>query len=443
MKRFLLFVFTVLIVLNGYPENKDFSRWSFSPEVGFNKFDGDVKDLNANNFTYGANLEFALTPIWGLSIDGFSLPFKGIYSNPPDTFTTKLYNANFNVTINFMRLIFPQTNSKLFINGSVGVGYAYYSYNVKILPNTNPVVGLNSPQTAGSIPISLSLEYNFSKSIALGVKARYITYTTDNLEGVKTSQGVTNDRIATGTLFLNYKLNANNKEHLRNIRMKDFEPDDGLILAKLNTDKINKFDKELKRIDKKVDEQGRRIDTIAKFLSNDGPDSDGDGVPDVRDMDPNTPPNTPVDFWGKPLNENVANAYNNIKSNSNNKNSIKNSAGNNVDGNANCCDVPAVYFDFDRKDLDDNALITISKIAKKMKEDPNLYVEVRGYCDYIGRNPYNETLSRLRAERVKAELVKIWRIPSNHIIANGKGKIIEPRIRYKPNRRCDFFFGTP
>lgn len=41
---------------------------------------------------------------------------------------------------------------------------------------------------------------------------------------------------------------------------------------------------------------------------------------------------------------------------------------------------------------------------------------------------------------MKAGLVKIWKIPADHIIANGKGKIIEPRIRYRPNRRCDFFF---
>ncbi|HJV78398.1 MAG TPA: OmpA family protein, partial [Paludibacter sp.] len=198
----------------------------------------------------------------------------------------------------------------------------------------------------------------------------------------------------------------------------------GLALATLNSDKINRLDKELKKLDKKVDSQGKRIDSIARFLSNDGPDSDGDGVPDVRDKDPHTPPNTPVDFWGKPLN---INEYNHAS------NKTNNSFGN-------FDDTPAVYFDFDRIDLGNGALETISKIASRMKADPSLYVEARGYCDYLGKNPYNESLSKKRAERVKTELVKIWKIPADHIIANGKGKIIEPRIRYRPNRRCDFFF---
>jgi outer membrane protein OmpA-like peptidoglycan-associated protein len=59
----------------------------------------------------------------------------------------------------------------------------------------------------------------------------------------------------------------------------------------------------------------------------------------------------------------------------------------------------------------------------------------------MGVNPYNNLLSQRRSDRVKAEMVKMWKIPADHIIANGKGKVIEPRIKYRPNRRCDFFFG--
>ena len=76
-----------------------------------------------------------------------------------------------------------------------------------------------------------------------------------------------------------------------------------------------------------------------------------------------------------------------------------------------------------------------------MKTDQSLCVEVRGYCDYMGNNPYNNLLSQRRSDRVKAEMVKIWGIPADRIIANGKGKVLEPKIKYRPNRRCDFFFG--
>jgi len=435
MKRFTLIVIAIVLTTTVRPENKNFSRWSLSPEIGLNKFDGDAAQkltsafvTTSNNLSVGVDLEYALTPIWGVSFDYLSLPFTGIYSAPQDTFTTKLNNIALSMTFNFSRMLFPQTNTKLIVNGSVGLGFASYSFDVKSIPQASPVIPITPAYgNSGSIPVTFSMEYNLSKSLGVGAKVRYITFTKDNLEGVKTYQGVTNDRILMGSLFLRYKLNATKKDHLRNIRMNEFSPDEGLALATLNSDRINKLDKELKKLDKKVDSQGRRIDSIAKFLSNDGPDSDGDGVPDVRDMDPNTPPNTPVDFWGKPM-KNIV-----INNNSSTQNNSSTSYGN-------YDDTPAVYFNFDRIDLDNEALETISKIAFRMKADPNLYVEVRGYCDYLGKNPYNELLSKKRAERVKSELVKIWKLPSDHIIANGKGKIIEPRIKYRPNRRCDFFF---
>jgi len=43
---------------------------------------------------------------------------------------------------------------------------------------------------------------------------------------------------------------------------------------------------------------------------------------------------------------------------------------------------------------------------------------------------------------VKRELVKIWGIADDRIIANGKGKIILPQMKYRPNRRCEFFFSN-
>ena len=286
---------------------------------------------------------------------------------------------------------------------------------------------------SGTCPISFALEYNFSKPLAVGAKVRYQAHTKDNLEGVTylNYDGVTNDFVGLGTIYLRYKLNSKSKDHLRNIKWDVYDPDKGLLLAQELEKKLNKLTTKVDTIDKKVKDLIPRVVKLENMLSNDGPDSDGDGVPDVRDLSPNTPPNTPVDFWGRALGISSSNLTGNsgVSSKVDSKNRI------------NWDDVPAVYFDFDKIDLDDNALITISKIAAKMKTDPTLYVEVRGYCDYSGNNPYNNLLSQRRSDRVKAELVKVWGIPFDHIISNGKGKVIEPRIKYRPNRRCDFFFG--
>jgi len=450
MKRILLSVFTVLIFVTGFSQSKGFSRWSFAPEIGYNYFDGDINQnltdifpTSFRNITYGATLEYALTPVWGLALDYFYFPLRARNNSPVHIdINTNLYTSDFNATINFTRWIFPNSRSRFYVNGTLGIGFAYYSFDVRYT-NGNPVLATDMYEDqkyngqsrhillyhndapmkyglAASVPVTLSVEYNFSKPLAIGAKVHYRAYTKDNLEGVTylNWDGVTNDFIGAGTLFLRYKFNSIKKDHLRNINWDVYHPDEGLLFAKNLEKKVDKLKGKVDSIGNKVDSLMPRIARLENMLSNDGPDSDSDGVPDVRDLEPTTPPNTPVDFWGRtlkiPVNTPVSKSYE---------------------------DIPSVFFDFDRIDLDDVSIITISKIAARMKADPSLYVEVRGYCDYMGNNPYNNLLSQRRSDRVKAELVNIWKIPFDHIIANGKGKVIEPRIKYRPNRRCDFFFG--
>lgn len=135
-------------------------------------------------------------------------------------------------------------------------------------------------------------------------------------------------------------------------------------------------------------------------------------MPDIRDLEPNTPPGTPVDFWGRSM------MVQTLKEE----------------------DILSVYFDFDSYELDKIAQITLIKVAQRMAEDPDLLLEIRGYTDYLGTNEYNKKLSRLRAERVKQELVQKYEIPHDRMVANGLGKIPEPPLKSLVNRRCDFFF---
>lgn len=454
MKRFLLLFFLISVVSNVFSETKSFSRWSITAEYGYNFFDGDINQDLLNIFptsfrdiTYGGTIEYALNPIWGLALDGYYFPLRAKNNSPTAMYiNTNLTTSDLNATINFTRLIFPQTRSKFYVNGSIGFGFAYYTFNLRYLDGT-PIPaadtyvdakynGMTRPihliknsavmqyGLAASVPVTFSFEYNFSKPLAVGAKLHYRAYAKDNLEGSTylNWDGVTNDYIAAGTLFLRFKFNALSKNHHRNILWDEFDPDEGLLLAQRLDKKIDKLNDRVDTLDNKIDSILPRIEKLENLLSNDGPDADGDGVPDVRDRSPETPLNTAVDFWGKPLQIATPN--------------LSNKTGINLPD-----DIPAVYFDFDQIDLDNDALITIQKIAAKMKADPTLYVEVRGYCDYMGNNPYNNLLSQRRSDRVKAELVKVWGIPFDHVIPNGKGKIIEPRSKYRPNRRCDFFFG--
>ncbi|MDD5185465.1 MAG: OmpA family protein [Paludibacter sp.] len=439
MKRFLLLVYSLLIFTNVFSEGKDFSKWSVTAEYGLNYVFGDYIEEVSSPLppTYGLTVEYGLTPAWGLAVDFYNFPYKGVNGTKTASFTADLICSDLNATINFTKLVFPYSHSKFSFNGSIGVGVARYSTEFTqpyaIGGINHPIIDSITPQKlVTSIPVSFLFEYNLTNQLALGVRAHYRAYMTDNLEGapVLNWKGSTNDYIAAITLSARYKFGAGNKDHVRNISVKDFEPNEALDLVKATNDRVNKLGTALSKLEKKVDNQGRRIDSIQVFLSNDGADSDGDGVPDQRDRGANTPPNTAVDFWGIPIpvTTNIINNNNNRKGGNQ---TFINQYGTD--------DVPSVYFDFDRMDLDNDALETIGKVAEKLKADNGLMVEVRGYCDYVGKSPYNEKLSIRRAERVKAEMVKMWKIKPERIIINGKGRILEPRAQYRPNRRCDLF----
>jgi len=456
MKKILPFIIAISFVFSAFSQKKtSFTGWSFTVEAGMNYFDGDIPQQQTQIFptsirtlSYGGTIEYALTPIWGLSLDGYFFPLKGPLGEDKsiNNVNTNLFTSDLNATINFTRWIFPESKSKLYVIGSIGLGFARYNFNVlddngvpvsplateynKNTTTVGPVIVYDGASplktgTAGSCPVTLGVEYNFSKYIALGLKFHYRAYTKDNIEGVNRLnwQGVTNDFIAAGQVYMRYKINVPHKDHKRNIRMEEYLPNTALELAKANADRLNKMDSALIKLAQKVDSQGVKLDSLANSLCNDGPDTDGDGVPDCRDKAPNTPGNTPVDFWGKPIGCIAACPP---------AEGVK--AVQNID------DIPAVYFDFDQVGLDNDALITIRKVSAKMKADPTLIVEVRGFCDYMGNNPYNDRLSIRRSIRVKAEMVKVWGIAPERIITNGKGKAIEPRAKYRPNRRCEFFF---
>lgn len=454
MRKKLLFLLLLIPVLSLYSQGKGFSRWSITAEYGYNQFDGDINQNLTSIFpssfrdiTYGGTLEYAFSPVWGVAVDYYYFPMKASNVTPAVNIDTKLHNADLNATINFTRWIFPQTRSKIYFNGSIGVGYAYYTVNpinpVTGLAPTNILLENGKPNfQAGSVPVTFSVEYNFSKPLALGAKVHYRAYTKDNLEGVShlNWKGVTNDYIAAGSVYLRLKLGAVSRNHLRNIRLLDYEPDAGLVLAqqvkkeldaiKPKIDNIDKLDKKVDELGKKVDELDAkvndlapRVEIIEKWVKNEGPDTDGDGVIDERDTEPNTAANTPVDFWGKTLKLPQI-----------------------IDGKQTVQqfieEIPAVYFDFDKIDLDNTALIAISKVNARLKADSTIFVEVRGYCDFKGDSVYNKRLSERRAARVKQELVKVWGINPDRIIANGNGRIILPAMKYRPNRRCDFLFSN-
>jgi len=393
MKKKLLTILFLIVSLSLIANDNTHSKWNLSVEAGLNRFDGDINQPLINTFpasiwnlTSGLNIEYKLTEVWGISISGYYIPIKAdtYLNNIQKEVRTKISASSLNTTIDFTHLIFPYSKSKLTVNGSVGLGYAFYVYNTTPKMTANDINFILSPSkgispefpvldtygNAFTLPVSLYAKYNLSKYFDIGIKTTYICFNKDNLEGIWTYKGVTNDGIGLATLFVSYKFNP--------IEYSD-KPID-------LSSKVNKLNYDLKNLNKQVDKQNKKIDSLSAYILN--------KKENITERD------TIID-----------NVY-------------------------------SIYFDFDKSNLDDWALITISKVAKQMIDNPKDRIVIVGYCDWMGTVPYNYNLSDRRVARAKNELINVWGINPGRITTNGKGKLYDPKMKYRPNRRCDFIFGT-
>ena len=450
MKKTFIFLLSLFISIGVFSQtNANKSNWSFTLEGGLNMFDGDIKqDYNqiipnsVMGLSYGASLEYTINPAWSMGIEFYDMPIQasGFYYSLKNT----TYDADYFMAINMLKAFNSHSKSKWGIWATLGIGMSFYKVNYQTtidgpvsINSLSGYYGLDYDQNftdgrALVVPVGAIIEYNISKSLALGTKIQYRTYNKDNMDG-RNYWGVTNDYIGLGTLQLRWKINAKNRDHVRNINMDQYNNVD----LNLNNDidamqnKINALQKEIddlkpnmnklmnmqpavdnipdmkKRI---TDLENRPVAPVAPVLTPEvDTDGDHDGVPDNRDQEPNTPANTAVDFWGKSIK-----AYN--------------------------IDESGVYFDFDKSDIDAAGFKAIKMAADKLKADPSLVVEVRGFADYVGTPEYNTKLSQRRADTVKNELVAKYNIDPARIIANGKGRLLEPKKEFRGNRRCTFFY---
>jgi OOP family OmpA-OmpF porin len=80
-----------------------------------------------------------------------------------------------------------------------------------------------------------------------------------------------------------------------------------------------------------------------------------------------------------------------------------------------------INFEFDKSKLLPEAYPILGHAKEILTQNPNIKVEVQGYCDGIGSDAYNQKLSERRANTVRDYLIKQG-IENNRITAVGYGK---------------------
>ena len=154
-----------------------------------------------------------------------------------------------------------------------------------------------------------------------------------------------------------------------------------------------------------MDAQGRELD------------ADSDGIPDSRDMEPNTPKGTLVTGTGV---------------------TIPTTGPGSMSSAVMTGYIPSVFFDVNSANVTPKYYEMLADIALVLKNNPSIKFELVGNCDIRATESYNKTLGEKRAEAVKNHLVKRYAIDESRLSVITRGKDSPITSDHAMNRRVDF-----
>lgn len=370
-----------------------YARWSLSVDAGFDFFSGDMRHQGVDIISssrvrpYGGffiNCDF--TPVLGLGI-GYTYANYGAKRTIDDwlvyghlhsleaVFTVDLVDA-----WNFRR---ETTVCSWYLLAGGGAGYYASTFNDGVNP---PIT--SAPDGAyswcGFATVGTLLEFNVSRSIALGLKAEYHINMTDNLDAKV--YGSTNDHMLLGSLQLRWKIGAARRNHMRNIST--------------STQHYLEGDKA----------RGRR--------------GGSGGADSLSNRDTLVVTGTDTLYLTRETERIIErHRIESIKL-INNKSAAYDQRFN-------------VYFAPDKDNLDRFALQEIQKVASILEEDNQLCVTITGYSDNTASQGHNAALSKRRANKVRNELVNVYKISQERVVSMGLGIIRNTSASYSPNRRVE------
>jgi len=348
------------------------SHWSLGIKGGANYFrvaPGATSRADAFHLMVGGTLEYTINPLVGLGLEYNYNPYGHDLS--AGKLDGRTHDAITYASINFSNLLMPYRTgfwSKLNIYGDAGVGVGFYQFKLTDLNND---VIVDSRDSGDGVPetlmakVGVNLEYNISKSFALGFEGQYRFYDRANLGGQDWAQG--NCEAGTATIGLRYKFGANgDKQHARNISICEYYPKPA-PLTDAERENLSKISGALDRLDA-VEKENAEIQQKLQKLEED--------MKALETMD-----------------KGVVNA------------SFQN-----------------VEFEFASDKLTESSYSTLDQISVILINNPSwAKLEVSGHTDNIGTLEFNQTLSEARANSVKKYMLS-KNVPASSVIISGYGE---------------------
>ena len=372
----------------GAPTTKDFRKFSF--EITAGALEPSVITGGTNNFSshlatvgYGAGVKYQIFQFLGLQADVFRGKVKGNQDKslgnglPPGravtSFTTDLHSAASVSAVLTLGNI-NWLSSKLRVVPYLAAGGGIMRYDVKFVKagtTTEQVYSARKPIREFFVPVTAGLKFNVSDliNIDLGYRANYIDG--DNFDGY--NSGFSHkDKLSYGFAGLEFSLGKRSKKQLM-------------------------FDNPLGSIREDLQ---RQIDSLKAIPPYRVKDTDGDGVVDELDLEPNTPKGCPVDTHGV-MRDTDGDGVPDCKDKELNtptmcqpvdadgvgkcpppeccKNITTGGGGNNGGDGCTIGDLPSISFKSASLALKSDAKAMLATVATKLKANPTCTVMITGY----------------------------------------------------------------
>ncbi|MDP4238222.1 MAG: OmpA family protein [Bacteroidota bacterium] len=372
------------------------SHWSIGIKGGINYFriapETVISRLDQIHLIVAGIVEYSINPLVGLGLEYMYNPFGRRYSIneiPKGDIAGGTHDIILYGSVNLANLLTKYRTgfgSKLNVYGEAGIGYAIYNNSF----DGSPTITDLSPMGK----IGLNVEYNLSKSLALGIEEQYRFYHRKLVSSTKPDKS----NALTTTIGLRYKFNAKgSRQHARNISMSEYYPSRDTIVVEKNV-------------------KNTLIEKIAKDDTNETLDR-------LKALEAQ---NIALEAKINKLNDEI------------NALSTKQEV-------AVLAYFQNVKFKFGSDKLTKSSHSVLDQIALVLKNNPGrIRLSVAGYTDYIGTAEYNQVLSVKRADAVKNYLLN-KNVPESSIsiIGYGEDRPIAPNETIqgrRENRRVEFQF---
>lgn len=413
-----------------------YNTWSATLSGGSMLFYGDLrqydfypvgksdypKDISERKLGFGLAVNKQLTPLFG--VQGFlqSGELSGFRRSVKAYFNTSFLAYGVNATLNISNLFnSSKENRKFKFYGFAGLGYVDFKAKQQrfITDATIHSEGYgefgqeDKKTTELVIPVGLGVKYMINKRFDIGLESSLNNVNSDKLDA-RAVKNTARDKYGYTCLTLTYKIGKNEKS-LEWVSDKEMEADE-------LTPKFDSTKKMLDSLAGKLSELENKVNALQKDVNDlkNPPveaDDDTDGVPNSKDLEPETAQGSLVNFQGITI--------------------PKSSAG--VGAASQLQLLNSIYFPVNSSYIDAANEEKVADAAKLLKDNPNLKLEIVGHADKTGGQKYNQILSEKRAKAVRDKLVKSYNVNESRLTVTGKG-INDPISNdvLGVNRRVDF-----